>query len=303
MHTAAAVLARPGSPLPHQHREHHGRWHRRGIARRAFRGATPLNSGSRLAATGGTWLEEGSDFLSDQQCWYECAAAWHIPGRDPAQQPGAPAQHSSSATGRLAAVIRASPAAADEGYTDMEGLSDQEEWVFGSCCEAAACWCSELDAWSCQEPAAAPAAPAGPAAHATDGPATSDEGGPLEPVEWGLFDSGSCPASAALTQDYSQGDWMAGVPEEEQLRSRGSVLASVDGMVGNWEVWSTGSSSSGSTVLTGSTNYDEVLSQLSQLEARVRRGGLQPSPLQRPAAEAGNSGGDVGKFVGTTDVQ
>lgn len=152
-----------------QHREHHGRWHRRGIARRAFRGATPLNSGSRLAATGGTWLEEGSDFLSDQQCWYECAAAWHIPGRDPAQQPGAPAQHSSSATGRLAAVIRASPAAADEGYTDMEGLSDQEEWVFGSCCEAAACWCSELDAWSCQEPAAAPAAPAGPAAHATDG--------------------------------------------------------------------------------------------------------------------------------------
>lgn len=40
-------------------------------------------------------------------------------------------------------------------------------------------------------------------------------------------------------------------PHPRCRRSRGSVLASVDGMVGNWEVWSTGSSSSGSTVLVG----------------------------------------------------
>ncbi|KAL4420648.1 hypothetical protein ABPG75_010304 [Micractinium tetrahymenae] len=302
MHFAAVTTIgpRPVGWLLHQRREQHGR----GVARRAFRGAPP--GGSSWLTIGGTWLEEGSGFLSDLKSGYECAAAWHAPGLDPAQPPQpnarlAPAQRSGGpacpAAHSLMSPSDARGFADRAAEEDMEGMSDQEDWVFGSCCEAAACWCQEADAASCEAPGAAPAEPAAPADDASarqegDG----EDGSAMESFEWGLFDSGSYPASAAITQDYSHGDCMAGIPEEEQLRSRGSVLASVDGMVGNWEMLGHGGSGSDDTGLAASDDYADLLAQLQQLEACAGRSGRAVKAAA--AASASNASCEAGEGPG-----
>ncbi|PRW21099.1 serine threonine- kinase [Chlorella sorokiniana] len=139
-----------------------------------------------------------------------------------------------------------------------ECLSEAEDWVFNTACEGAACWQpngmesvpATIGARVELPPALANGNGGGTMAHSNGNgklaSSTNGNGTVHMHQDEGPMDQDALDAWRA-TMDIAQGDGGAGLPEEEQLRSRESLLLSVDGMVGNWELYSTGiSTASGS---------------------------------------------------------
>lgn len=117
----------------------------------------------------------------DWQQGYECAACWHVEDADPALplQPGerlhlrpshrevphpVPTRRPAAMAAHLTVASYVEASAEEAG----EGLSDLEEWVFSSACEAAACWQAEL-AHGAGGAVAGAVAPAAGAARSTNG--------------------------------------------------------------------------------------------------------------------------------------
>lgn len=237
---------------------------------------------SAPAQHGSTRVESGeAAFKIDDEVGNEAAAPW---GTSEDAAPAQPAV-SSAPDGVVSPRATAHEAGPATASVDLEGNSDMEEWVMAAGYEAPGCW---------QE--AAPEDDTTEAAlhHADDQQQRQAEPGPGQ--AFGLASSGSHPGSTLPPQDEDdfQGMEMAGAPEDELLRSRDPVFASVDGMVGNWEFEKgTGGEdlrAAAQAEMVLDEDYTSLLAELQQVEVAA---GVHSKPTGSDAGEAGAGAGDA----------